>query len=385
MSTIGTKIYARLQGDRTIWLVTMLLAMFSLLAIYSASGSLAYKYKGGDTEFYLMKHIALLIAGFGLMYICFLVDYKRYSKIAPIALVITIPMLIYTLVFGTSINDASRWITIPVVGISFQTSDLAKLALIMYLARAISAKQDYIKDFKSAFLPIIVPVLVVCTLIAPADLSSSMLLFLTSLLLMFIGRVDIKYIGLLVLLGIVAFSFLIILGNFFPEIVRLDTWITRTKDFIVSSDGSYQVQRAKMAIAEGGWLGVGPGNSIHRNFLPSAFADFIYAIIIEEYGLIGGLVVIVLYLTLLFRCVSLVTRSPKAFGAMLALGLCLSLVIQALVNMAVAVHLVPVTGLTLPLMSMGGTSLLFTCVSLGMILSVSKYIEQMSSAEEVKA
>lgn len=374
--SIGNKIYASLGGDRAIWLIVALLSILSLMSVYSATGTLAYRKQGGDTEFYLIKHFMLLSGGLGLMYICYLIHYKRYSKWAPVALMIAVPLLFYTLFFGSSINQAARWITVPIVNISFQSSDFAKLALIMYIARAIATKQDYIKDLKSAFLPIIVPVLVICGLIAPADLSTAMLLFLTCILLMFIGRVNIKYIGLLILLGIVLFSFLIILAEFAPSIVRLDTWTERTKDFVTNSEGSFQIKQAKIAIAEGGWFGQGPGNSIQRNYLPHAYSDFIYAIIVEEYGLFGGFVVISLYIALLMRCVRLVTLSPKAFGAMLALGLCLSLVIQALMNMAVSVHLVPVTGLTLPLLSMGGTSILFTCIAIGMVLSVSKYIEQ---------
>lgn len=371
--SIGNKIYASLGGDRVIWLVVALLSIISLLAVYSATGTLAYRKQGGDTEFYLIKHFMLMSGGLGLMYVCYLIHYKRYSRWAPVALLLAVPLLLYTLLFGTSLNEAARWITVPIINVSFQSSDFAKLALIMYLAREIATKQDNIKDL-SAFLPILLPVLVICGLIAPADLSSAILLFITCLLLMFIGRVNFQYIGLLILLGIVMFSFLIILAEFTP-IVRLDTWVERTRDFVTNSEGAYQIQQAKIAIAEGGWFGVGPGNSVQRNYLPHAYSDFIYAIIVEEYGLFGGFLIITLYITLLLRCVRLVTLSPKAFGAMLALGLSLSLVLQALANMAVSVHLVPVTGLTLPLLSMGGTSLLFTSIAVGMVLSVSKYIE----------
>ncbi len=372
--SIGNKIYASLGGDRVIWLIVLLLSLMSLLAVYSATGTLAYRKQGGDTEFYLVKHFMLMSGGLGLMYICYLIHYKRYSRWSPIALLIAIPLLLYTLFFGTSLNEAARWITVPIINVSFQSSDFAKLALIMYLAREISTKQDNIKDLKSAFLPILAPVLLICGLIAPADLSTAILLFLTSLLIMFIGRINFQFIGLLILLGIVLFAILIILAEF-SSLVRLDVWIMRTRDFVTNSEGGYQIQQAKIAIAEGGWFGVGPGNSTQRNYLPHAYSDFIYAVIIEEYGLFGGFVIIALYIGLLLRCVRLVTLSPKAFGAMLALGLTLSLVMQALANMAVSVHLVPVTGLTLPLMSMGGTSLLFTSIAVGMILSVSKYIE----------
>jgi len=286
-----------------------------------------------------------------------------------------LPLLLYTLVFGQELNDAARWITIPVINLSFQTSDMAKLALIIYVARVISVRQDRIKDFKAAFLPVIVPILATCGLIAPADLSSALMLFSTCLIIMFVGRVDLKYIGLLILIGIVCLSLLIIIGQFAPDVVRIETWTSRVTDFVTNSEGPYQIQQAKIAVAEGGWLGLGPGNSMQRNFIPHPYSDFIFAVILEEYGLIGGAFILCLYVVLFLRCVRLVTQSPKAFGAILAFGLCLSIVLQALTNMAVTVHLLPVTGLPLPLLSMGGTSLIFTSVALGIILSVSRSIE----------
>jgi cell division protein FtsW len=215
----------------------------------------------------------------------------------------------------------------------------------------------------------------VCGLIAPANLSTSMVLFVTCIALMFIGRVRPRFIFLLALLGVVLFAGLIVVGEFFPSLVRVDTWMSRVSDYVYNADGGYQVQQAKIAIANGGWVGVGPGNSISRNFLPYVYADFIYPLICEEYGFIGGLFILSLYVILFFRTVAMVTRSPKAFGAFLAIGLSLSLVIQAMANIAVSVHLVPATGLTLPMISMGGTSIIFTSVALGIILSVSKYIE----------
>jgi len=295
-----------------------------------------------------------------------------------VLLVVSIPLLVYTIAFGADINEARRWISLPFVGITFQTSDFAKLALIIYVARAISSKQDYIKDFQSAFVPIIVPVLIICGLIAPADLSTAIMLFFTCILMMFVGRVAVQYIALLFLLGVVVFAGLILLGEFFPEVVRSETWVNRVREFVDKPDGAYQVQQAKIAIANGKWFGEGPGNSIQRNYLPYSYADFIYAIIVEEYGILGGTLIILLYVLLFFRATRLVTKSPKAFGAMLVIGLSVSLIMQAFVNIAVAVHLVPVTGVTLPMLSMGGTSVLFTCISFGIILSVSKYIESVS-------
>lgn len=374
MSNFGTRLLAELRGDRVIWMIVLLLSVFSVLAVYSATGTLA---RGANTQTFLFRHSAIIFGGLVMVYVFYLLHYMQFSRAAPYLLLISIPLLMYTLAMGTDINDAKRWIIIPILNLSFQTSDFAKLALIMYVARVISSKQGEIKDFQAAFLPIIAPILMVCGLIAPADLSTALLLFITCVLMMFIGRVDIKYIWLLIFSGIVLFAMLILLGSIFPEVVRVETWVGRMDEFM-HTEGGEQVQQSKVAMARGGVFGVGMGNSIQRNSLPSAYSDFIFAIIIEEYGLIGGMAILGLYIWLLFRCVKLITRSPKAFGSMLVMGLGLLIVIQALANIAVAVHLVPVTGLTLPLVSMGGTSVLFTSIMIGMILSVSKYIEQVN-------
>jgi cell division protein FtsW len=373
--SLGNRILAEIRGDRAIWAIITLLCMVSIIAVYSATGSLAFTSKEGNTTFYLVTHVARLAFGLLLMYLCHLMHYRKYHKIAPVLMIVSVPMLFLTLAFGQTINSAARWF--EVFGVSFQTSEFAKIALIIYIARELTRKQEYITDFKQAFMPIIVPVLLVCGLIAPANLSTAAVLFATCMVLMFIGRVDMKYIMLLALLAIVVFAMLIAVGKLFPDLVRVETWVSRVSDYVGNPDGGYQVQIAKMAIAKGGLFGVGPGNSIVRNFLPYAYADFIYAIICEEWGLIGGTAVLILFIWLFFRSVALVTKSPKAFGTFLSIGLSLSLVIQALANMAVSVHLVPVTGLTLPLISMGGTSILFTCISLGMILSVSKYVDSL--------
>ena len=377
--SLGSRISAELRGDRTIWAILAVLAILSILVVYSSTGTLAYKEMGGNTEAFMFKHVVIVIGGLFLTYLAHLMHYTKYSKAAPILLLISVPLLLYTVFFGADINNARRWIEVPFVGITFQTSDFAKLALIIYVARAISSKQEYIKDFNSAFVPIIVPVLLICGLIAPADLSSAILLFVTSILMMFVGRVAIQYIALLLMLGVVVFAFLVLLGEFFPELIRSETWVSRVRDFIEKPDGGYQVQQAKIAMSNGEWLGLGPGNSIQRNYLPSPYSDFIYAIIVEEYGVLGGLAVVFLYALLFFRATRLVTKSPKAFGAMLVIGISISLILQAFINIAVSVHLVPVTGVTLPMISMGGTSILFTCLSFGMILSVSKYIESVSA------
>ena len=377
---MSSRIYAELRGDRVIWMIFALLALFSIIISYSATGTLAFRKRGGDTSFYLLKQVGILGFGFILTYICYLLHPKRYSKMAATLFLISIPILAYTLILGSNINDARRWVEVPFTGLTFQTSDFAEIALIMYLAKALSIS-DYIKDFNSAFLPIIVPVIIVCGLILPADLSTAGLIFTTALLMMFIGRVDLKYIALLVMCGIVLFAMMFILSQFFPDFVRSDTWVKRFSEFMMNEDGGYQIQQSKMAIAGGGIFGVGPGNSIARNYLPSAQSDCVFAIICEEYGLIGGFAILSLYLLLLFRVARLVTVSNKGFGAMLALGLTLSIVIQALANVAVTVHLVPVTGLTLPMLSYGGTSLIFTCISFGIILSVSKNIQKITEPD----
>lgn len=356
-------------------MIVALLSIASSLAVYSSVGSVAYEMRDGNTLGYLLQHLIFILLGFGLMYVSYQFHYMQYSRFAPLLLLVCIPLLVYTLAFGVEMNDARRWIMIPWIDKTFQTSDFAKLALIIYVARSLSLKQDFIKDWRSA-TKIIIPVVVVFLLIAPADLSTAGLLFVTCLLMMFVGRVSLRYVGALVLMGLGAFGVLLLLGEMAPEAIRVETWSSRINEFLTNTDGGYQIRQSKIAIAEGGWFGVGPGHSTQRNFLPYPYADFIYAIICEEYGLIGGIVILGLYLWLLFRCVTIVTKCPKTFGAILAMGLCLNLVIQAFANMAVSVHLVPVTGLTLPLVSMGGTSVLFTCISLGIILSVSRYVEE---------
>ncbi len=374
---LGARIYTELRGDRVIWMIVAVLAMFSILSVYSATGSLAYKMAGGDTEAYLLKHTVILGFGLVLMYFAYLTHYAKFKNIAPWLMLTTIPLLVFTIAMGPELNGARRWIQIPYVGITFQTSDLAKLALILFVAREITKHKDYIESFEKAFMPIIVPILMVVALIAPSDLSTALLLFFTCLTMMFVGRIDWKYIALTLILGIMVFAMLIIIGEFAPDFVRVDTWVSRIREFLGadSNEIGYQVQHSMMAIANGDIVGVGPGNSVMRNYLPAPYSDFIYSTITEEYGLMGAFIILSMYVLLFFRGVRLVTKSDKSFGSMAALGITMILVFQALANMAVSVDLVPVTGLTLPLVSMGGTSILFTCISFGIILSVSKFVE----------
>ena len=373
--SISNRISAELKGDRVIWSIIGLLMMLSILVVYSSTSTLAFRERGGNTEFYLLKQVIIMSVGAVIMYAAHLIHYRRFSLWSPYLLAAAVPLLMLTLAVGSEVNGATRWIEVPLIGLTFQTSDFAKIALITYVARSITSKQDYIQDFQSAFLPIIMPIVLVCFLIAPSNLSTALVIFVTCMLMMFIGRVAMKYIFLLMFCGLIAFAALIVIGNAFPTKVRSSTWTERARSFIEDGDGTEQTKLAKMAIARGGLVGNGPGNSMQKNFLPSAFADYIYAIIMEEYGILGGFVIMALYLLMFMRVVRLVTKSPKTFPAMLAMGLILVITIEALANMAVSVHLVPVTGQPLPLLSMGGTSLLLTCVAFGMILSVSKFIE----------
>ena len=287
---------------------------------------------------------------------------------------------------GTNLNDASRWLVVPGLGVSFQTSDLAKLALIMYVARLLSKKQDQIKDFKTAFLPVMVPIIVICGLILPANFSTAAVLFTTCLVLMFIGRVNIKYLLALIGTGAVLLSIFILIVINSSDQGRVGTWKNRIENFTDNDDKStsnYQVNQAKIAIATGGVLGKGPGGSTQRNFLPHPYSDFIYAFIIEEYGLLGGVAVIFLYILLLFRTIRIASKSTNPFGSFLALGCCFLLVFQAMINMAVSVNLIPVTGQPLPFISKGGTSVIFTGIAIGIILSVSRGSE--TEKEDVKS
>jgi len=367
------KILSNTKGDRWIWLIVILLSAISLLAVYSSTGTLAYK-KGVGVESILFKHLMMVVGGIALMYISHKLDYRYYAGISKLLMIVTIPLLLYTLVFGAHINNASRWISIPGTGLSFQTSDLAKLALITYLARTLSRKQENIKDVKQSFIPIMGAVCVVFILIALANLSTALMLFGVSILLLIIGRISIKQIGITCLAGAVLLAGVIFLGP------RRHTYISRMHTFMhpdkANADKSFQSDHAKIAIATGGMFGKGLGHSQEKNYLPEAFSDEIYAVIIEEGGLFAGLVIISIYLFLLYRCIKIVTKAPKAFGALLAAGLSFSLTIQAFANMAVAVGLGPVTGVPLPLVSMGGTSILFTSIAFGIILSVSRDIDE---------
>jgi cell division protein FtsW len=373
------KLFNYLKGDKVIWAIMFLLSLLSILVVYSAVVTLAHKFKQGNTEFYLIKHFALISLGFVIAYMFHKIKYTVFSKVAQIGFIFCIPLLIYTLLKGVSQGDASRWLEIPGLGLTFQTSDIAKLMLIIYVARILTVKAKELQDFKAVLKHLLLPIGVVCILILPANFSTAALLFFNCLLLMFLGgirmNIILKIFGICVLVAALFFSWIWVLPESIPG-GRGTTWKSRIENFSSGdAKSNYQSEQAKIAIAMGGVIGKGPGNSTQRAFLPQASSDFIYAIIIEEYGLITGFVILFLYMILLYRGIKILRDNDKPFGAFVAIGLSFSLVFQALVNMAVAVNLFPVTGQPLPLISMGGTSIWFTMISMGIILSVSKSIE----------
>lgn len=390
------------RGDRVIWSIVALLVLISLLAVYSSTGSLAYKHNKGNTEYYLFRQVTFIVIGVAIIYFTHLLDYRWFSKMALWFYIISIPLLIYTLFFGSNINDANRWIRLPVINLTFQTSDFARLALFMYLARQLSRKQTIITDFKKGYLPLVIPIAITCLLIAPANLSTALLTGATGMLVIFLGRVSLKHLLATVAIALLPVILLVAvaMNSYNPEEAikpsgpgmvtslkhqgRIGTWMRRIQDFVYAKgdESPYQIQQAKIAIAKGGWVGAGPGNSEQRNFLPHPYSDFIYAIIIEEYGMLGGLLIVVLYMTFLYRSIRLFRNCPFAFGAFLALALSITLAIQAITNMGVNVNLLPVTGVTLPLVSMGGTSFLFTCFAIGIILSVARNVEKLEAPAE---
>ncbi|MBN2743277.1 MAG: cell division protein FtsW [Marinilabiliaceae bacterium] len=371
-----------IRGDRIIWLLIGILAVFSLLAVYSSTGTLAYKYQGGNTMYYMMKHLAFLLAGLMVIVVVHKFSYTIFSRYAVVVLWVSIFLLMLTLVMGVSLNSASRWLTVPGIGISFQPSELAKFALMMFIARILSQHQEEGKPAAKAFKPIMMYVALVCGLIFRENLSTAAMLGLASMVLMFVGRVPFKYLLGSAAVALTVVALIIMLADHVPMLHRAKTWKARVERFIGNNDessskaeeseGDFQSKMSKMAVSTGGLFGKGPGNSYQRNFLPHPYSDFIYAIIIEEFGLFGGFVVMLIYMALLFRAAMLARDSATTFPAFLALGLTLVLVLQAFINMGVAVGVFPVTGQPLPLVSMGGTSTLFTCAAFGVILSVSR-------------
>ncbi|TWI02172.1 cell division protein FtsW [Flavobacterium tiangeerense] len=383
------KLISNLKGDKGIWSFVALLALLSFMPVFSASSNLAYIGKGdGNTLGYLVKHIVHIAIGFTIIFMVHKVPYHYFKAIAKGSLYFVWLLLAFTLFKGTVIAgaNASRWIQIPFIGVTFQPSTLASMVLFIFVARFLSKKRTELLTFKASVWELWLPVFITLIFILPANFSTTALIFSMVLMLVFIGKYPLKYMGIVIGSGVVMLAFFMIIAKTFPDAFpnRVDTWISRVENFTSDKPGEddYQIEKAKIAIASGKLYGLGPGKSVQKNFLPQSSSDFIYAIIIEEYGLVGGVGVIVLYLLLLFRFVVASHKANTLFGKLLVVGLGFPMVFQAMVNMAVAVELLPVTGQTLPLISSGGSSIWMTCFALGIIISVTKKEEEI--AEEKK-
>ena len=370
-------VFRHIKGDKTIWAVVSLLALFSFLPVYSSSSNLAYLYGDGNTFKFLLKHLTHLILGFVILYGVHKVPYNYFKGLSVITLPIVIILLIITITQGVTIDgaNASRWIRIPIVGVTFQSSTLASVVLLTYIARYLSKIKDNTITFKESVLPLWVPVFLVLTLILPANLSTAAIIFFMVIVLIFIGGYPVKYLLIILFTSLMFLSFFIVSAKAFPNVFpnRVDTWISRIDNFFdgEKTEADYQIEKAKIAIASGGITGLGPGKSIQKNFLPQSSSDFIYAVIVEEFGLVGSFTLMFLYMLLLFRFVIVAHKAETVFGKLLVIGVGLPIVFVALINMAVAVEIFPVTGQTLPLISSGGSSIWMTCLAIGMILSIS--------------
>ena len=376
-----------IKGDKLIWAIVALLAIFSFLPVYSAASNLAYVGGSGNTFAFLVKHFMHLILGFAIMYGVHKIPYRYFRGLSMVMMPLVFVLLIVTMLQGTTIEgaNASRWIRIPFINMSFQTSTLASVVLMVYIARYLSKIKDKTISFKDSILPLWIPVFVVLALILPSNFSTTAIIFVMSVMLLFLGGYPLRYLVVMGMAGLLGLVFFILIAKAFPDAMpnRVDTWMSRVENFANGEDTEedYQIEKAKIAIASGDVVGLGSGKSIQKNFLPQSSSDFIYAIIIEEYGLIGGLFLMVLYLWLLFRIVIVSQKADTIFGKLVVLGVGLPIIFQAMINMAVAVELFPVTGQTLPLISSGGTSIWMTCMAIGIILSVSAKREEIKEKE----
>ncbi len=370
-------ILQNIKGDRTIWAIVAVLAIFSFLPVYSASTNLVGVVGKGTTLGYLLKHAMLLLLGFIIIYATHKIPYRYFSGLSVLLIPVVLVLLAYTLLQGKTMSgvNASRWISIPFVGIGFQTSTLASVIVMMYVARYLARNRKKKILFKDSILQLWVPVGIVLALILPANFSTTAIIFTMVLVIAFLGGYPLKYIGLIVGMGILVFALFILTAKAFPDTFknsRIHTWVSRIENFSnANEEDNYQAEKAKLAIASGELKGKGPGKSVQKNFLPQSSSDFIYAIIVEEFGLIGAFVLILLYLALLFRIVIVANKTETIFGTLLVLGVGIPIIFQALINMAVAVGLFPVTGQPLPLISTGGTAIWMTCFAIGIVLSVS--------------
>ena len=378
-----------ISGDKVLWGIFALLAIFSFLPVFSASSNLAYVVGRGTPWGYLIKHFIILSIGFLLMFSAHKIPFQYFKGISILMLPIVILLLIYTASQGTVIGgaNASRWIKIPVIGLGFQTSTLASVVLMIYVSNYLSKSDKNISNFKSSLLRLWLPVFLVVLLIFPSNLSTAALIFLMVLILSFLAGYPMKYLLTVCSVGLALVILFFLMIKAFPGAFpnRIDTWINRVENFTSgeSADGNYQVDRAKTAIISGKIFGLGAGKSRMKNFLPQSSSDFIYAIIVEEFGLIGGVGLIILYLLLLFRIVVIAHNVQTKFGKLMVIGLGIPIILQAFINMGVALQLLPVTGQNLPMISSGGTSAWMTCISMGIILSVSVK-KEIDKNEEIK-
>lgn len=382
------KYLKNIQGDPAIWFAIGVLAFFSFMPVYSASTNLVYVARTAKSSIGILgKHAMLVSMGFVILYWVHKIPYRYFSGASVLMLPVVFFLLLFTLVKGGTIEgaNASRWITIPFVGFGFQTSTLAGLVLMTYVARYLARNKDKTITFKESLWYLWFPVGMILMLILPANFSTTAILFCMILVLTFIGGYPIKYLLSILGMGIVILTIFMLMAKAFPDLMpnRVDTWISRVENFSdKKSEEAYQVEKAKMAIATGGIMGRGPGKSVQKNFLPQSSSDFIYAIIVEEFGLVGGIGIALIYLFLLFRIIMVAKKAQTVFATLLVLGIGLPIIFQAMINMAVAINLFPVTGQTLPLISSGGTSIWMTCFAIGMILSVSSMKNESAKSKE---
>ena len=370
-------IFENIQGDKTLWAVLILLAGFSFLPVYSAASNLAYVSASGNTFNFLFKHFIHLSLGFTFMYLMQKIPYHYFRGISILMIPVVIVLLLYTLLqpgVTDSLTNTNRWIKIPFVGFTFQPSTLAGVILMIYVSRYLAKIKDVEIRFSQTILPLWIPILLILLLILPANFSTTAIIFSMVILLCFVGGYPIKYLLGIIFSGVLVLSIFILTIKAYPGIFpnRVDTWKSRIENFVnkENTTENYQIEKAKIAIATGGVRGLGPGKSVQKNFLPQSSSDFIFAIIIEEYGLIGGLFLLTVYVLFLLRIIIISNKADSVFGSLLVIGLGIPIVFQALVNIGVSVELFPITGQPLPLISSGGTSIWMTCIAIGIIQSV---------------
>ena len=378
-----------LKGDRAIWMIALLFGLVSMITVYSFIPTLVAQH-GGSPETHLFKHILILFTGFAVMYYTHRIDFKYFSRLSQIMFWTAVILLILTLFVGKNINGAKRWLEIPVLNQGFQTSDFAKLAIVSYVARMLVIKRDLMHDFKLGVWPVLWPVLLICVLIFPQDFSTSAMIFGICFLLMFIGKMPVKQLALIAGGIFASLAFIFIIGKGMPDVFpRMETWSNRIEAFWagdneITAENQPQLESSQSAIYNGGFFGTGPGKGQFKRKIPQAYADFFFASFIEEFGAVGAIIIMLIFMILLYRSVRIALKCEKNFGTYLSIGISVALMCQAMVNMAVPTGLVPVTGQNMPMLGLGGTSIWFTCISLGMILSVSRSVSAYEQTNDMK-